>query len=543
VRARLSLTWTVSVLAAALLPLAAAGFATLKLVERSTLEAAERLRRQVGEAGAAVIRDHLDDARNKLCAMAALLREGEDPEADPRALDRLLAPQDVFLEIGVRRLGFANDLRQQRQTVEFNASQVRYFGDNRPPPNLNFDAALNQFVEAVAEDDPRIARARAGQPFVGSELERAGEVGTLGLSAPTGTGDVLLARLDLAPVQGLLASLCGAEPRGMELLDARPGADVLLVAGAPSRGDDALETFVDVGHGGWRLRVSEPRSRARAPIGEAHYHMAHGFGAAVVLCILLSLLFARRVVAPVRELARSAERFGGGDFTARSGIERTDEIGQLAAAFDRMAESLSELDRLKSEFVAHVSHELRTPLTSAKLTLANVEEGIAGPEALARVRKDLDRLVRLVDELLDLARIDAGIDLARTPVRLEEAAEEAAQSLAPLARVPIAITGRSEELRLDRARLHQVIVNLLDNALKHARSRVRVEIGPRELAVTDDGPGVPAEERERVFERFVRLDPAGKGPGGGLGLSIARKLVELHGGTLHCTGSTFVVRF
>jgi len=198
---------------------------------------------------------------------------------------------------------------------------------------------------------------------------------------------------------------------------------------------------------------------------------------------------------------------------------------------------------MKGEFVAHVSHELRTPLTSAKAALANVQEGISGPEALGRVQQDLDRLIRMVNELLDIARIEAGLQLAKQATSLGELVRSAAESLRPLAKVTLTVSGGGDTIDLDPARVQQIVVNLVDNALKYAKSRVDVETRGREVRVSDDGPGVPPEHRERIFEKFSKVETGPKPPGAGLGLSIARKLAQLHGATLTCDGNTFVLRF
>jgi len=198
---------------------------------------------------------------------------------------------------------------------------------------------------------------------------------------------------------------------------------------------------------------------------------------------------------------------------------------------------------MKGEFVSHVSHELRTPLTSAKVALANVQEGISGKESLGRVQEDLDRLIRMVNELLDVARLEAGLRIATQPTDLGGLVRGAAESLRPLAKVELRISGAGDVVDLDPARVQQILVNLVDNALKYARSRVDIEVRGREVRVTDDGPGVPPEHRERIFEKFARVQTGPKPPGAGLGLSIARKLAQLHGAALSCEGNTFVLRF
>jgi signal transduction histidine kinase len=207
-----------------------------------------------------------------------------------------------------------------------------------------------------------------------------------------------------------------------------------------------------------------------------------------------------------------------------------------------MASAVQELDRLKGEFVAHVSHELRTPLTSAKVSLANVQEGIAGKEAVGRVQEDLDRLIRMVNELLDVARIEAGVTLAKEPADLGALVRSSVDTLRPLARVPLEVTGSGATVEVDRARIQQIVVNLVDNALKYAKSRVDVAVSGREVRVTDDGPGVPPEHREKIFEKFSKVETGPKPPGAGLGLSISRKIAQLHGGSLACEDNSFILK-
>jgi len=194
------------------------------------------------------------------------------------------------------------------------------------------------------------------------------------------------------------------------------------------------------------------------------------------------------------------------------------------------------------DFGAHVSHELRTPLTSAKVSLANVQEGLAGKDVIPRVQQDLDRLIRMVNELLDAARIEAGIALAKQPADLGALVRGAVETLRPLARVPLEVSGQGDTVEVDAARVQQIVINLVDNALKYAKGRVDVAVRGREVRVTDDGPGVPPEARERIFEKFGRAEAGPKPPGAGLGLSIARTLARLHGGSLTCEGNSFLLR-
>jgi signal transduction histidine kinase len=313
-------------------------------------------------------------------------------------------------------------------------------------------------------------------------------------------------------------------------------------AGEAGRPEEEFRTVQTVPGTGWKIVIREPLETALAPLRQVKTQLLFGLCFAILLSSLLSVTFARRMVRPVQVLARTAEALGRGDLGARTGIRRDDELGHLAEAFDRMAGALQELDALKSEFVAHVSHELRTPLTSAKMALANVREGLTGPETLPRIQEDLDRLIRMVNELLDVAKIEAGLKLAKRPADLGQIVRSSVETLRPIARVNLEVRGTGETFEVDSARVHEIVVNLVDNALKYATGRVEVDVQGREVRVTDDGPGVPPEHRERIFEKFSKVETGPKPPGAGLGLSIARKLAQLHGGSLVCLGNTFVLR-
>jgi signal transduction histidine kinase len=213
-----------------------------------------------------------------------------------------------------------------------------------------------------------------------------------------------------------------------------------------------------------------------------------------------------------------------------------------------MAESLQKLDSLKDEFVAHVSHELRTPLTSAKMSLANLLDGLAGPiderhaTVLHRIRGDLDRLIRMVNELLDVARLEAGhVELAPERVELKGLVENCLGQLGTLSEGrEVQLTGEGLA-QVDPGKFRQVVLNLLDNAFRHGRGRVEVNLRSGRMEVTSEGDPIPEDVRERLFQRFASGSPGGAG----LGLAICRKLVELHGGKIEFRsaqgGNTFVV--
>jgi signal transduction histidine kinase len=225
---------------------------------------------------------------------------------------------------------------------------------------------------------------------------------------------------------------------------------------------------------------------------------------------------------------------------------------------------LKELDRLKSEFVSDVSHELRTPLTSIKGYIDYLLEGIVGElslpqkDFLTRVKGNIDRLVRLINNLLDLARIEAGqVDTHPVTLAIAEVATEVLETLRPMAmgkEVDLGLDAPETGglVRADRDQIAQVLLNLLHNAVKFTppggKVRVRVEAQPPGEVLTvvqDTGEGIPMEELARIFDKFHQVSPAlAPTRGSGLGLTIAKKLVELHGGQLWVTsqlgqGSTF----
>jgi signal transduction histidine kinase len=212
-----------------------------------------------------------------------------------------------------------------------------------------------------------------------------------------------------------------------------------------------------------------------------------------------------------------------------------------------MAADLDTADQQRRELIANVSHELRTPITALNGVLENLVDGVAEPDpaTLRTALAQTERLGLLVTELLDLSRIDAGA----FPLALEEfdlellldevtaEAEVMAAAVGRGVRFTVDVEPSAASVVADRGRLHQVVLNLLDNAARHgpAGGKVHVCAEARKdgvvIEVRDEGPGIPAEEHDRIFERFTRGERAGGG-GTGLGLAIARWVVDLHGGSI-----------
>jgi signal transduction histidine kinase len=260
--------------------------------------------------------------------------------------------------------------------------------------------------------------------------------------------------------------------------------------------------------------------------------------ASIALGLGGAAVFARRI----RRLERAADRIAGGDFSEPVVDRGLDELGELAAAFDRMR-ARAQLDDARRAFIANASHELRTPLFSLGgfLELLRDEEldEKTRREFLATMTGQVERLTKLATELLDLSRLDAGrLRLEHESVDLAALAETLVAEFGGVARAsghPLeSVVDDDATAVADPERTLQIGRVLLENALKHtpAGTPVRVVVrAPGELAVEDEGPGIPPGSRQQVFERFTRLDGA-LASGSGLGLAIARELAGAMGGTV-----------
>lgn len=263
----------------------------------------------------------------------------------------------------------------------------------------------------------------------------------------------------------------------------------------------------------------------------------------VVLALAVTQLLAVGMTSPLRQMTAAAGRMATGDYAVRVDDGSSDEVGRLARAFNTMARDLADVDRQRRELVANVSHELRTPLAGLIALLDNLVDGIAprDPASLAAALRQAERMSSLVEDLLDLARVDAGrAPLSPEPVDLSALLADATAQARVLGRAVEYDVEVAEELTVqaDPARLGQLVANLLDNASRHspAGGTVRVvaaQHGDRvRLEVHDQGPGIAPADRDRVFEPFGTLRSAEGGGGTGLGLAIARWVTDLHGGSI-----------
>ena len=265
------------------------------------------------------------------------------------------------------------------------------------------------------------------------------------------------------------------------------------------------------------------------------------FRYALVLALLVSLavtqILAHGMTSPLRSMTAAARAMATGDYSRRVRSTSRDEIGELARAFNQMAEDLEAADRYRRELIGNVSHELRTPISALQALLENVVDGVEEPDP-ARMRVALDqteRLGRLVAELLDLSRVEGGaVQLERELFPVREFLDDVVRQSEDPRRVTVDVQPPHLRADADTSRLHQVVANLVDNAFRHGPARTEVVVRARPdaggvvLEVEDDGPGIAPGERSRVFERFTR---GGSTDGGtGLGLAIARWAVDLHDG-------------
>lgn len=272
---------------------------------------------------------------------------------------------------------------------------------------------------------------------------------------------------------------------------------------------------------------------------------------------LAALVIFRPAQARLRALEDAARRFGEGDLSARAPAIGGDEVSAVAEAFNRMAADLAarqaqlvEADRARRQLLADVSHELMTPLTAIRgyaetLGLPQfAPPSTEGTRAVKVIQEEGERIERLVGDLLDLARFEAGgISLAQESVDLAEVFERVSERHAKAAQdkqVSIVIEPHDDDLRLvgDPMRIEQAMQNLAANALKHTPPNGTVRLGARRdgdrvrLTVSDNGVGIPAEHLPHVFDRFYKADRSRSQSGSGLGLSIVKAIVERHGGTV-----------
>jgi two-component system sensor histidine kinase BaeS len=266
------------------------------------------------------------------------------------------------------------------------------------------------------------------------------------------------------------------------------------------------------------------------------------------VALLLGIFLSRTISRPIRELTRATHAVSEGDLSQQVPVRSKDEIGELSRAFNKMSAELSRSVDARKQMTADIAHELRTPLSLILGHAEAVHDGVLppSPENFEIIREEATRLEHLVDDLRILSLADAG-ELSLTPQTISP--ERLLQEVATLYRFQVQtkdltldldIIPPLADLEVDPGRMTQVITNILDNALRHTPAGGRVTLAARgtlggvELSVRDTGPGLPADDLPRIFDRFYRADESRqRGDGGsGLGLAIARSIVLAHGGQI-----------
>lgn len=266
------------------------------------------------------------------------------------------------------------------------------------------------------------------------------------------------------------------------------------------------------------------------------------------IALLAVQFLAHGMTSPLRQMATAAKRMARGDYSERITSTSSDEVGQLAEAFNQMSSELAESDRLQKEFIANASHELRTPVAGLQGTLENLVDGVgrADRATLEHMLAQSEHLGRLVNQLLDLSRLEAGSDRpAANAIDIGDLLHELTSELRlsdPLAvidvKAPMGLRVIGDDLRLQR-----VFANVIGNAIRFSPHGSPVTVtasrqnGSVRVAVRDLGPGIPESQRLKVFERFWQADgsaPTGGG-GAGLGLAISKRIIDQHGGDISIT--------
>jgi signal transduction histidine kinase len=277
-------------------------------------------------------------------------------------------------------------------------------------------------------------------------------------------------------------------------------------------------------------------------------YLLWGAALAIAIALIVTFILSRRILSPIRTLTSTARKLGKGDFSQRVQVGDSGEVGELAQTFNLMADDLERTEKLRRNMVADIAHELRTPLSNVSGYLEAIRDDVVQPDAatIGSLSEEVDLLSRLVSDLQELALADAGeLKLVRQPEDLAQLIQQSVLAIQTRVRekgleISVELSEKLPPVNIDYHRISQVLRNLLENALKHTPSSGNIKVSAEPLGkwvkvnVIDNGEGIPPEDLPNMFERFYRVDKsrARHGGGSGLGLTIAKRLVESHGGTI-----------
>jgi two-component system sensor histidine kinase BaeS len=307
---------------------------------------------------------------------------------------------------------------------------------------------------------------------------------------------------------------------------------------------------------GWLVIPEDAFARTRGEeqfLGQLNTALIVGSLGAAVLSVILGTILARSLTRPLQDLTEATRAVADGDLQRQVQVRSRDEVGVLAASFNRMSAALDRAQRLRRQMTADIAHELRTPLSIIVGHLDAVDEGVlpADTKTIDIMRDEAMHLSHMIEDLRTLSLADAGeLSLARSPVdptALLQRSAKAHQPAAHAAGIEVQVAGERglPAMDLDPERMTQVVDNLLDNALLHTPKGGRILLWAKpagegvEIRVGDSGPGIPQAELELVFERLYRTDISRQrnAGGSGLGLAIAKSIVEAHGGMIRAESS------
>ena len=359
--------------------------------------------------------------------------------------------------------------------------------------------------------------------------------------------------------------LAGSAPRPEEGVPITPNISSALLGKVGFHSSvtaDYMDAAIPITRGGqsYIVYIRDSRETARSLNAEMFTLIIEAMLLGLVISILLSFLLAKTMVTPLQRLNNGIEEVARGDFSRKIEVTSSDEIGQLTESFNTMARQLeaniAELEKAeqqRKDFVANVSHELRTPLTNIRSYAETLDDGVGElpPEMEKRflgvILNESDRMTRILQDLLTLSRFDSGRDELRlTTFPFAKAVDDCYQAVLMDAQnhahtMELNLPDRLPQVRADRERVMQVMMNIVSNAIKYTPDGGRIVLSAGQagdkvwMEVDDNGIGIPESDRERIFERFYRVDKARSRQSGGtgLGLSIAQEIMLRHGGSLY----------